>query len=93
MSRKNRNKTSAQQKGTPALPAAAAEGATIGKRGRMILALALVLICAGYVFLKKTDSAGENIYAALSPVFLLGGYLLAPVALCVSSGRAKPENK
>ncbi|OGS07762.1 MAG: hypothetical protein A2270_04995 [Elusimicrobia bacterium RIFOXYA12_FULL_51_18] len=93
MSRKNRNKTLARQKVYAAPPAAGAEEEVIGKRGRMILALALVLICAGYVFLKKTDSAGENIYAALSPVFLLGGYLLAPVALCVSSGRAKPENK
>lgn len=85
MSRKNKNRISRQPK---AASAGAGEGvsrieeaALPGKKARVLVALGLVLIAAGYVLLKKADPAGRDIFAALSPFFLLAGYLLIPAAL------------
>ena len=95
MSRKNRNKprpfsAEAAAKGrdkpperqkAAAIPQTAVPGEGIGRRGCVILVSALVLIAAGYFFLKKTDPAGGDVYAVLSALFLLAGYLLVPAAL------------
>jgi len=75
---------------TAVVPSAAGPEEGIGKKGRIVLVSALVLIAAGYIFLKRTDPAGGNIYAVLSPFFLIAGYLLAPAALSL---RAGPEDK
>ncbi len=80
MSKKNRNNPPARRT-KAATPPVAGPGEGIGKKGRMILVSALVLISAGYVLLNKTDPAGGNIYAVLSPLLLVAGYLLVPAAL------------
>ena len=66
---------------TAAVQPAAGPGEGVGKKGRIALVSALVLIAAGYIFLKRADPAGGNIYALLSPLFLMAGYLLVPAAL------------
>ena len=78
MSRKNRNNFPVRQKTAASNRALGGDG--IGKKGRVILISALVLIAAGYVLLKKADPAGGNIYSVLSPLFLVAGYLLVPAA-------------
>jgi hypothetical protein len=55
----------------------------VGGKGRRLLTVSLVFISVGYFFLKKTDPAGSSVYAVLSPLFLLSGYLLIPLALSV----------
>lgn len=53
----------------------------LGKKTGIFLALALLLIVCGYIFLQRTDPAGENMFAILAPAFLLAGYLLVLPAL------------
>lgn len=43
---------------------------------RLLWISAFVLIFFGYFFLTKADPGGRNSWSALSPVFLLAGYLL-----------------
>lgn len=87
MSKKNRNRTPIRQASAVSRPGAPppafpeGEEGGVGKKGRVVLLVSLVLIVAGYFFLKKTDPPGKNIYAALSPLFLLSGYLLIFLAL------------
>ncbi len=92
MSSKSRKKNAVRR-----VPAAnhgpAVEDAGIGVRGALVLGAALALACAGYFFLKKTDPAGKNFYAILSPVFLLAGYLLVPAVLLPFRSIVKPEDK
>ena len=76
-SRKKRKRDEAHRKPPSAASAAGEDG---GVRLPPLFA-ALALVCAGYFFLGKTDPAGKNIYAVLSPLFLLAGYLLVPAAL------------
>jgi hypothetical protein len=98
MSIKNRNKPLGQSKARAAGPkiqpqdhAAGVEEFMPGRSTVRMLALALFLIGSGYIFLKKTDPAGENSYAILAPVFLLAGYLLVPAALLVKPGKKPAE--
>lgn len=87
MSKKNRNRApirhvaAAPKSGTPPPAFPEGEEGGVGKKGLIILLVSLVLIVMGYFFLKKTDPSGKNIYAGLSPLFLLSGYLLIPLAL------------
>lgn len=95
MSRKKKNSVSPQQKaasaGAGGGAARIAEDVLPGKKARLLMALGLALIAAGYVLLKKADPAGRNIYAALSPFFLLAGYLLIPAALYARDGSGAPR--
>ena len=43
---------------------------------RLLWISAFILIFFGYFFLTKADPGGRNGWSALSPVFLLAGYLL-----------------
>lgn len=87
MSKKNRNRSATQQKavapkaGTPLPASPEGEEGGAGGKGFVILLVSLAFIGTGYFFLNKTDPPGKNIYACLSPVFLLAGYLLIPWAL------------
>jgi hypothetical protein len=89
MSKKNKNsqpvrhKTAALKPGAPPSVLPGEEEGGVGRKGRRILLVSLVVIAAGYFFLKNTDPAGNTIYAFLSPVFLLSGYLLVPLALLI----------
>ena len=51
-----------------------AGGAASGSR--LFWIVALVLTVSGFLLLKKTDPGGQNSWAAVSPAFLLCGYLL-----------------
>lgn len=87
-----------QPKAAPANPAArdgrpAAEEALPGKRTLLVIAAALVLIALGYFLLKRTDPAGTNLFAALSPFVLLAGYLLIPAALYADTKKTEPPER
>ncbi len=92
MSRKNRSKDAVRRKSF-LQPAQGGGGAGIGGWGLAGLAAALALICGGYFLLKRTDPAGENIFAILAPVFLLAGYLLVPAVLLSFQSPVKTEDK
>lgn len=78
MARKNPKKKPTQpppaHRESPAAAAAAAPGG--GTRFSRLWLAAAALVAAGYAMLLKVDPAGQNLWAAASPAFLLAGYLL-----------------
>lgn len=69
-------------------------GGGLGTKGRVAIASGMILAALGYILLRKADPAGQNIYAKLSPIALLAGYLLIPAALLIpeTPGKSSQDN-
>lgn len=72
--KKRHSQPPAEHRESPGAPAAPAPGG--GTRFSRLWLAAAALIAAGYAMLLKVDPAGQNHWAAASPVCLLTGYLL-----------------
>lgn len=93
MSRKNRNPDFKRQEMRSASPVArsGADDFRISRNGWIVIVAGVCLAALGYVFLKRVDPAGRNVYAVLAPLSLLTGYLLIPAALYIRDTPKKSE--
>jgi len=96
MSRKNKkNISTIPGKGGKSFPekAIAVPAGGITKKGGYILALAIIIIVAGYVSLSKAAPDGRDTWSDLAAVLLILGYLLIPVGIMARGAPAQVADK